>query len=222
MNIEIKHRFTGNVLYACDAENMKDALAKAVKSGAYLRGADLGGADLGGAYLGGAYLGGAYLRGAYLGGAYLGGAYLGGAYLRGADLGGADLGGAYLRGAYLGGAYLGGADLGGADLGGAYLRGADLRGADLGGEKLAIPPISITGLYWDVLITESYMTIGCQRHGHAKWKTFDDAEISDMASNALAFWKQNKSFLMAACKAHRAESLAYRKAHPEMEEKEAA
>jgi hypothetical protein len=217
MNIEIKHRFTGNVLYACDAENMKDALAKAVKSGAYLRGADLGGADLGGAYLGGAYLGGAYLGGAYLRGADLGGADLGGAYLGGADLGGAYLGGAYLGGAYLGGAYLGGAYLRGADL-----RGADLRGADLGGEKLAIPPISITGLYWDVLITESYMTIGCQRHGHAKWKTFDDAEISDMASNALAFWKQNKSFLMAACKAHRAESLAYRKAHPEMEEKEAA
>jgi uncharacterized protein YjbI with pentapeptide repeats len=156
MNIEIKHRFTGNVLYACDAENLKDALVKAVKRGAYLGGADLGGADLGGAYLGGAYLGGAYLGGAYL-----------------------------------------------------------------GGEKLAISPLSITGLHWDVLISESYMVIGCQRHEHAKWKAFDDETISDMASNALAFWKHNKSFLMAACKVHRAESLAYRKAHPEIE-KEAA
>jgi hypothetical protein len=201
MNIDIKHRFTGNVLYACDAENLKDALVKAVKSGADLGGADLGGADLGGAYLRGAYLGGAYLGGAYLGGADLGGADLGGADLGGADLGGADLGGAYLRGAYLGGAYLGGA----------YLRG----------EKLAISPISITGLYWDVLISESYMVIGCQRHEHSKWKAFDDETISNMASNALEFWKQNKSFLMAACKAHRAESLAYRKAHPEIE-KEAA
>jgi uncharacterized protein YjbI with pentapeptide repeats len=196
MNIEIKHRFTGNVLYACDAENMKDALVKAVKSGA-----DLGGADLGGAYLRGADLCGAYLRGA--------------------DLRGADLCGAYLCGAYLFGADLGGAYLRGADLGGAYLRGAYLRGADLRGEKLAISPISITGLYWDVLISESYMVIGCQRHEHSKWKAFDDGEISGMASNALAFWKQNKSFLMAACKAHRAESLAYRKAHPEIE-KEAA
>jgi uncharacterized protein YjbI with pentapeptide repeats len=150
------------------------------------------------------------------------GAYLGGADLRGADLRGADLGGAYLRGADLGGAYLGGADLRGAYLGGAYLGGADLRGAYLGGEKLAISPISITGLYWDVMISESYMVIGCQRHEHAKWKAFDDETISEMASNALAFWKQNKSFLMAACKAHRAESLAYRKAHPEIEEKEAA
>jgi hypothetical protein len=210
--IEIKQRFTGNVLYACDAENMKDALVKAVKSGAYLGGADFRGADLRGAYLRGAdlrgaYLGGADLRGADLGGAYFGGAYLRGAYLRGADLGGADFRGAYLRGA---------------DLGGAYLRGADLGGAYLGGEKLAISPLSITGLYWDVLISESYMVIGCQRHEHAKWKAFDDNEIGKMADNALAFWKQNKSFLMAACKAHRAESLAYRKAHPEIEEKEPA
>jgi uncharacterized protein YjbI with pentapeptide repeats len=182
MNIEIKHRFTGNVLYACDAENLKTAVVKAAKSGAYLGGADLGGADLGGADLRCAYLGGA-------------------------DLGGADLGGADLRCAYLGGA----------DLRGAYLGGAYLRGAYLGGEKLAISPISITGLYWDVLISESYMVIGCQRHEHSKWKAFDDETISDMASNALAFWKQNKSFLMAACKAHRAESLAYRKAHPEID-----
>jgi uncharacterized protein YjbI with pentapeptide repeats len=154
--IEIKHRFTGNVLYACDAANMKEALVKAVISGADLRGA----------------------------------------YLSGADLSGADLRGAYLSGAYL-------------------------SGADLSGEKLAISPLSITGLYWDVLISESYMVIGCQRHEHSKWKAFDDDEIGGMASNALAFWKQNKSFLMAACKAHRAESLAYRKAHPEIE-KEAA
>jgi hypothetical protein len=185
MNIEIKHRFTGNVLFACDAENMKEAVIKAVNERAYL------------------------------GGAYLGGAYLGGAYLRGADLRGADL-----RGADLGGAYLRGADLRGADLRGAYLRGADLGGADLGGEKLAIAPISIIGLYWDVLISESYMTIGCQRHEHAAWKQFSDEEIAEMADNASAFWKQNKAWLLAACKAHRAESLAYRKDNPE--EKEAA
>jgi hypothetical protein len=195
MNIEIKHRFTGNVLYACDAENMKAAVIKAVKEGAYL---------------GGAYLGGAYLRGADLRGAYLRGADLRGAYLRGADLRGADL-----RGAYLGGADLGDADLRGADLRGAYLGGAYLGGAYLGGEKLAIAPLSFTGLYWDVLITESYMTIGCQRHEHAAWKQFSDEEIAEMADNASAFWKQNKTWLLAACKAHRTESLAYRKANPE-------
>ena len=112
MSVEIKNRYTGEVI--CRG----DTLLKAV--GANLE-------NLGGAYLRGADLGGAYLRGADLRGAYLGGAYLGGAYLRGADLRGADLRGADLRGA----------DLGGADLGGADLRGADLRGADLRGCKLA-------------------------------------------------------------------------------------
>ena len=111
---EIKHRYTGAVLYAAGGETLRDVVVGAVKKGAYLRYADLSGANLGGAYLRGAYLRGAYLDGAYLGDAYLGDANLGGAYL----------GGAYLRGAYLGGAYLGGAYLGGADL-----RGADLRGA---------------------------------------------------------------------------------------------
>jgi uncharacterized protein YjbI with pentapeptide repeats len=166
MKFEIKHRWTGNVLFSFESGSLKLAIEAGVKQGADLKGADLEGADLGGAYLEGASLGGAYLKGAdlggadlegaylkgaYLGGAYLGGAYLKGAYLKGADLegaylkgadlGGADLKGAYLKGAYLGGAYLGGADLKGAYLKGAfregaYLKGADLKGADLGGAYL--------------------------------------------------------------------------------------
>ena len=101
---EIRHRYTGAVLYTGGGETLRDVVVAAVKAGA-----DLGGADLGGAYL----------RGADLGGADLGGAYLAGAYLAGADLAGAYLRGAYLRGAYLAGADLVGADLGGADLAGA-------------------------------------------------------------------------------------------------------
>ncbi|MCC7464437.1 MAG: pentapeptide repeat-containing protein [Gammaproteobacteria bacterium] len=107
--LEIKHRYTGAVLYSAKTGSRKEAVEAALKSGAYLGGADLGGAYLDGADLGGADLRGAYLRGAYLRGASRGGADLGGANLRGAYLGGADLGGAYLGGAYLRGAYLGGA-----------------------------------------------------------------------------------------------------------------
>ncbi len=126
MKIEIKSRFSSDILFSIETNSLKLAVEAAVKSKTYLRGA----------YLGGAYLRDADLRGAYLRGAYLRGAYLGGAYLRDADLRGAYLGGAYLRdadlrGAYLRGADLRGADLGGADLRGAYLRGADLRDADL-------------------------------------------------------------------------------------------
>ena len=134
-----------------------------------------------------------------------------GADLYGANLYGADLGGADLRGANL---Y--GADLYGANLYGADLRGADLRGANLYGEKLAIAPISIINLYWDVLITESYMKIGCKRYRHEEWKAFDDVEISAMDSKASEFWKANKTWLLSACKAHKKESLAYRNANPEV------
>ena len=49
MKIEIKSRFTGNVLFAIEAENWKIALELAVKSGANLSGANLYGADLSGA-----------------------------------------------------------------------------------------------------------------------------------------------------------------------------
>ena len=73
IKIEIKNRWTGEILFEYEKENntIKDTLVEAVS-----RGADLSGA---------------YLRGAYLRGAYLRGADLSGADLRGADLRGADL-----------------------------------------------------------------------------------------------------------------------------------
>ena len=77
MAIEIKHRFTGVVLFRSEKAT---TVAEAVRE----------------AKLGGANLGGANLRGANLSGADLGGANLSGAYLSGADLSGANLGGAYL------------------------------------------------------------------------------------------------------------------------------
>jgi hypothetical protein len=177
MNIEIRHRFTNEVLCAFEEPDLRSAVVKAVATGADLSGADLRGA------------------------------YLRGAYLSGADLRGADLRGAYLRGAYL---Y------------GAYLSGADLRGADLSGEKIAIAPVLIGGLRWTICISESYLEIGCQRHKHAEWARFDDEEIADMADGASEFWKQWKKQLLDICKAHRKESLAYRKANPEPVEQEAA
>ena len=62
--IEIKNRYTSNVIISGKYESIKDCLEK--NRGANLRGADLGGANLRGANLGGAYLGGANLRGADL------------------------------------------------------------------------------------------------------------------------------------------------------------
>ena len=103
------------------------------------------------------------------------------------------------------------ADLCGADLRGANLRGANLFNSDLRGEILAITPIFINGLIWDITITESFLEIGCQRHKHEAWEKFTYDEISSMESRALYFWKQNKSWLLLACKSHKKESLAKRK-----------
>ena len=73
MKIEIKSRFTADVLFSFECENnsIKLTLHAALKAKADLRGADLRGANLYGANLRGADLYGADLRGADLRGADL-------------------------------------------------------------------------------------------------------------------------------------------------------
>jgi hypothetical protein len=138
--VQIKHRFTGAVLFECDAPEsgfaIRHALERATKERAYLRDADLRGADLRDADLSDADLRDADLRDADLSGADLSGADLRGAYLRDADLRGADLRDADLSGADLRGAYLRGA----------YLRDADLSGADLRGAERASDEAAIANL----------------------------------------------------------------------------
>ena len=69
MLFEIKHRFSGSVLFSLETESLKLCVEAAVKDGANLYGADLRGADLRGADLYGADLRGADLYGADLRGA---------------------------------------------------------------------------------------------------------------------------------------------------------
>jgi len=143
MGIEIKSRWSGNVIYTAEsAGTVHEAVLAAIKAGADLYGADLYGANLSGADLSGADLlaaikAGADLYGANLSGANLSGANLYGADLYGADLYGANLSGADLYGADLSGANLSGANLYGADLSGANLSGSNLYGANLYGANLS-------------------------------------------------------------------------------------
>ena len=184
---QIKSRYDGSVLFECEADSIKECLVESVSKKSYLSEAYLRGADFSGANLSGAYLRDANLSGANLSGAYL----------RDADLSDANLNGADLRDANLSGANLSGANLRGANLSDANLSGADLRG-----EILTKAPISIINLTWDILITEGYMTIGCQRHTHAEWEAFDDEAVAKMESRASEFWKANREWLLSACKAH--------------------
>ena len=121
MLIQIKNRWTGNLIFEGEFDCLRDAVAKARANlyGANLSGANLSGADLSGANLSGANLSGANLSGANLSGANLSRANLSGANLSGADLSRANLSGANLSGANLSRANLSRADLSGANLSGA-------------------------------------------------------------------------------------------------------
>ena len=189
MKISIFNRFSASVIFEHTVENntLKLTLELALKSGA-----DLYGANLRGANLRGANLRGADLRDADLRDANLYSADLYGANLYDADLYDADLRGADLRDA----------DLRDADLDGANLYSADLYGANLRGEILTKTPLQLNNLKWFVLISDSYLRIGCQRHLIADWEKFKDSEIEKMDSGALNFWKKWKNSILALCKAH--------------------
>ena len=160
MNFEIKHRFSGAVLFALETESLKLCVEAAVNVCAYLRGADLRGADL---------------RGANLMGADLGGANLMGANLRGADLRGADLRGANLRGANLRGADLRGADLMGADLWGTNLADPDGKKITAIGVRplLVLGPLGSRADYLQAWLTDAgvYIRTGCFWDRLAKFKS---------------------------------------------------
>jgi uncharacterized protein YjbI with pentapeptide repeats len=229
MLIEIKRNVTDEVIFSHDQEDnsLKITLEVAVKARAYLVGANLAGANLRGAYLDGAHLDDAYLYGAYLSGANLAGANLRGAYLDGAHLAGAYLAGANLDGAYLVGANLDGANLARANLARANLAGANLARANLDGANLARANLDganlvganlaratygiatlkngllqLLGKYWPVYIFDAHIKIGCQMHSTTDWDSFTDDQISNMASNAMEFWKENKEMIMTAAKTH--------------------
>jgi uncharacterized protein YjbI with pentapeptide repeats len=135
MEIQIKHRFTGAVVFShtTPGNTMKVTALAAIAAKINLSGADLNWASL---------------RGANLSGADLSGADLSEADLSEADLNWADLSGADLSGAGLSGASLRGANLSGADLSGADLSEADLSEADLSRADLR----SIKHDIWGVLL----------------------------------------------------------------------
>ena len=123
---KILNRYTRSVMFKVEAETMREALEKKVRSGADLSNANLSGADLSNAKLSSAKLINADLSSANLINAKL----------IGADLSSADLSNANLSNAKLNSAKLIGAKLIGANLIGANLIGAKLIGTNLTNTKL--------------------------------------------------------------------------------------
>ena len=152
--IEIKNRFTNEVIFTHECENntIKITVEKAVEMRANLFGARLVGANL---------------MEANLEGASLADANLVGARLVGANLFGASLEGASLEGASLEGANLVGANLVRANLFGASLEGASLEGANLDGAKMPI------FCKWSVSqIDFETIKIGCKQKTISEWDLF--------------------------------------------------
>jgi len=77
-----------------------------------------------------------------------------------------------------------------------------LRGADLEGEILTKTPLQILNLPCPVLISDTYMRIGCQRFLIEQWRGFSDDEIQNMECGTSSFWKTWKAPLLAMCDAH--------------------
>ena len=185
MKVEIKHRYTGAVLFACDVpdENsgmaMRHALEKATEAGANLAGVNLTGANLTGVNLASADL----------------------TDVRLAD---ANLTRTNLAGVNLTGANLTSANLADANLADANLTGVNLADASLTGAKNT--PLIVYGLRWQVQITGfGQMKIGCQKHSVSAWQEFSHAEISDMSTGALEFWNKHKTMLLALCESYKHE-----------------
>lgn len=124
--------------------------------------------------------------------------------LRGANLYHANLYRAYLQYTNLQGSDLQCSDLQYTTIQGSDLQGSDLRYAkfhetNIDGELVSKTPTLIVGLHWSVFITEGYMRIGCQRHTHEEWKSFNDHQISKMDDNALEFWNRYSVVLLSMC-----------------------
>ena len=76
---------------------------------------------------------------------------------------------------------------------------------EIEGEMIAKPPVFIKDFDhsgWVVLITDSYMRIGCKRFTHEEWASFDYDTIDKMHCDAHVFWAKNRQTLLKMCEEH--------------------
>jgi hypothetical protein len=143
------------------------------------------------------------LRHADLSSANLRSANLSYANLRSANLRSANLRSANLRYADLSSANLRYADLRSANLRYADLSYADLSYADLRSAKVFIDEkelevnktICILQERYSIIMLDTHMEIGCQKHVYKNWWKYTDEEISEMDNGALEWWKVWKPIL---------------------------
>ena len=175
MKFEIKHRYSGELLFSIETETMKMAVEAAIKQKADLRYADFSCANLSYADLRYADFSSANLSYADLRSADLRSANLSCANLRSANLSSANLSYADLSYANLSYADLSYADLSSADLRSANLSSADLRSANLSYADLSYATLRCANLLifqyqrHQAICAGERLTIGCHDKPLAEW-----------------------------------------------------
>jgi len=53
---------------------------------------------------------------------------------------------------------------------------------------------------YQIILTSSFIKIGCQLHKVEEWEDFDDRQIKVMGNGALEWWKIWKDFILTAQK----------------------
>jgi len=174
MKIEIKHRYTNEVIYSCEAETIKEAVEKAVKRDVNLWDANLQNANLWDANLQNANLQDADLWNA--------------------DLWNANLRNADLRNANLQDANLQNANLRNADLQNANLRNADLRNAKNLDKTIRVPMFC----KWSHGITNGNLIhIGCEKRTIAEWDLFFNSDEKLSTERGTQDFKQIQAIFEA-------------------------
>ena len=186
MSIKILNRWTNACIWEGEVETIKDAVAKAIASGANLSDSNLRGCNLSGCNLSGCNL-----RDSDLSGSNLSGSNLSGCNLRDSDLRDSDLRGCNLSDSDLRGSNLSDSDLSYSDLSGSNLRGSDLSGCNLCGVGKIKAIRVMTGLYRYVIFAivaedgEPWVRMGCQWRSVTEWDriTIRDSRTSEFPND---------------------------------------
>ena len=170
--MEIKNRYTGEVIFSDNSDNIKDTLLNAIKSRADLRGCDLRECDLRECYF------------------------------YESDLRGSSLNGSSLNGSSLNGSSLRECDLRECDLRGCDLRGCNLYGIDLTGCKLygAVIHEAYLQMYckWYVSIKDNTIQIGCKNKTIDEWDNwFSNSNEEFFTSRDTEDFKRIKAMFYA-------------------------
>ena len=135
MKIQIKNRWTAEVIFECDAESLRVAVELAVSKKVSLRASNLRGSNLSGSDLRGSNLRDSNLRDSNLSGSNLRGSNLRDSDLSDSDLSDSDLSDSDLSGSDLSGSNLRGSDLSDSNLSDSNLSDSNLSDSDLSGIK---------------------------------------------------------------------------------------